>query len=134
MSDSASALRVGMQAAMLAHPPLLAKLGGAHVFEELPRGAQAPFVTFAAIDTRDRSDFGLRAHEHFVTLDVKTNARGRALAEGIVEEIETALDAAPLVLVGHALIDLRLESWTIQRDGAVFGARLRFRAATEPLP
>jgi hypothetical protein len=123
-----------MQAAMLAHAPLTAKLGGAHVFEELPRGAQPPLVTFAAIDTRDRGDFSSRAHEHFVTLEVKTNARGRALAEGIVEEIETALDAAPLVLAGHALIDLRLESWTIQRDGAFFGARLRFRAATEPSP
>ncbi|NJM30147.1 MAG: DUF3168 domain-containing protein [Rhizobiales bacterium] len=69
-----------------------------------------------------------------MTLDVKTNARGRALAEGIVEEIETALDAAPLVLAGHALVDLRLESWVIQRDVNNFGARLRFRAATEPLP
>jgi hypothetical protein len=134
VSGAASALRMGMQAAMLAHAPLLAKLGGAHVFEEVPRGAQPPFVTFSTIDTRDRSDFGLRAHEHFVTLEVRTNSRARGLAEAIVEEIEVALDDAPVVLAGHALIDLRLESWVIQRDGVFFGARLRFRAATEPLP
>jgi hypothetical protein len=122
-----------MRAALLDHAPLIAKLGGAHVFEELPRGASASLVMFGTIETNDRSDFETRAHEHAVTLEVKTNSRARALAEGIVEEMETALDDQPLTLVGHALIDLRLESWTIRRDGEFFGARLRFRAATEPL-
>ena len=72
MSDPAYALQEAMRAQLLAHAPLTALLGGAHVFDEVPRGEKSPHVVFAAIETRDWSVSGQKAHEHFVTLEVKS--------------------------------------------------------------
>ena len=131
--NAAFALQTAMRDALLAHAPLLALLGGGHVFDELPRGSQEPYVIFTAIETRDWSVQGQKAHEHFVGLEVKTRSRSRKLAQNIASEIETALDDAALVLNGHALVNLRLAFWTVARSNDVFGAVVKFRAATEPL-
>ena len=133
MSSSALALQTAMRDALLAHAPLLALLGGGHVFDELPRGTQEPYVAFAGIETRDWSVQDQKAHEHFVTLEVKTKSRSRKLAQEIVNEIETALDDASLTLVGHALVNLRMTFWTVAKSNEFFSAVVKFRAATEPL-
>ena len=131
--SSALALQMAMRDALLAHAPLLTLLGGGHVFDELPRGVQEPYVAFAGIETRDWSVQGQKAHEHFISLEVKTKSRGRALAQDIVGEIETELDNADLTVPGHALINLRLIFWTVAKAHEVFNAVVKFRAATEPL-
>lgn len=135
MSSPALALQEAMRAALLAHAPLRLLLGGAHVHEELPRGARAPFVNFESIETRDWSVADQKAHEHFVALSVRTGSRSRRLAQQILDEIEAVLDNAALNLSGHRLVNLRLTLWSVVRDrqGENFGANLRFRAATEPL-
>jgi len=132
--NAALALQQAMRSALLAHAPLTALLDGAHVFDELPRGAKPPHVEFTAIETRDWSVIGQKAHEHICQLAVTTNERGRALAQAIVQEIETALDGATLTLVNHNLINLRLVFASVSRTRAdmAFSATLRFRAATEP--
>jgi hypothetical protein len=122
-----------MRAALLAHAPLRLLLGGAHVHEEMPRGARPPFVLFEAIETRDWSVADQKAHEHFVALSVKTNSRSRRLAQQVLDEIETVLDGAGLSLAGHRLVNLRLTFWSVTRQGESYGASLRFRAATEPV-
>ncbi len=134
MSDPAYALQEAMRAQLLAHAPLTALLGGAHVFDEAPRGEKSPHVAFAAIETRDWSVNDQKAHEHFVTLEVKSNARSRREAQAIVSEIDTALDNAALTLAGHTLINLRLLFWNVARDKSTdtFNGIMRFRAATEP--
>ena len=131
--NAAFALQTAMRDALLARAPLLALLGGGHVFDEMPRGEQEPYVAFTAIETRDWSVQGQKAHEHFVTLEVKTRSRSRKLAQDIVSEIEAALDDVALVLNGHALVNLRLTFWTVARSNDVFSAVVKFRAATEPL-
>lgn len=131
--SSALALQTAMREALVAHAPLLALLGGGHVFDELPRGAQEPYVAFAGIETRDWSVQGQKGHEHFVTLEVKTRSRSRALAQDIVGEIETALDNADLALPGHALVNLRLTFWTVARANEFFNAVVKFRSATEEM-
>ena len=131
--SSALALQIAMRNALLAHAPLLTLLGGGHVFDELPRGAHEPYVAFAGIETRDWSMQDQKGHEHFISLEVKTRSRGRALAQDIVGEIETALDNADLTLPGHALVNLRLIFWTVAKANEAFGAVVKFRAATEPL-
>jgi hypothetical protein len=133
--NAALALQQAMRAALLADTSLLALLGGAHVFDEMPRGEQAPYVAFTAIETRDWSVMDQKAHEHFVTLDVASNERGRAQAQAICNRIEAVLDNATLVLNGHRLINLRVTFWSVARSKTdkSFGATLRFRAATEPL-
>jgi hypothetical protein len=131
--SAALALQVAMRDALLAHAPLLELLGGGHVFDELPRGAQEPYVAFAGIETRDWSVQGQKAHEHFVSLEVKTKSRSRRLAQDIVGEIETALDNAGLALPDHVLVNLRLIFWTVAKSNDVFGAAVKFRAATEEI-
>ena len=135
MSNPGFLVQEAMRGALLGHAPLIALLQGHHVYEEHPRGVKEPFVSFGLIETRDWSVADQKAHEHFVTLDVRTNQRSRKLAQDIVSEIETALDNGALSLVGHALVNLRLIFWTVARDkaGENFNATLRFRAATEPL-
>ena len=133
MSSPSLALQEAMRAALLAHAPLRLLLGGAHVHEELPRGARPPFVLFETIETRDWSVADQKAHEHFVALSVKTNSRSRRLAQQVLDEIETVLDGAALNLAGHRLVNLRLTFWSVTRQGESYGANLRFRAATEPV-
>ena len=133
MSSSALALQIAMREALLAHAPLLALLGGGHVFDEVPRGSHEPYVAFAAIETRDWSVQDQKAHEHFATLDVKTKSRSRKFAQDIMSEMETALDNAGLTLSGHVLVNLRLTFSTVARSNEFFGAVVKFRAATEPV-
>ena len=92
-------------------------------------------MSFETIETRDWSVADAKAHEHFVTLAVKTNSRSRRLAQDILDEIEQVLDNAALTLTGHLLVNLRLTFWSVVREknSENFGATLRFRAATEPL-
>jgi hypothetical protein len=124
-----------MRTALLARAPLLTLLGGAHVFDELPRGANAPYVFFTGIDTRDWSVADQKAHEHFVGIEIATNSRSRSAAQSIAHEVETALDNATLTLVDHKLVNLKIIFINVARTKAVdnYGAVLRFRAATEPL-
>lgn len=132
MSNPAQALMQAMRGALLAHAPLTLLLGGAHVHEERPRGANAPMVLFDTIETRDWSTADQKAHEHVVGLTVRTPSRSRALAQQILDEIEAVLDGAALTIAGHRLVNLRLVFWSVTRQGESFGASLRFRAATEP--
>ena len=133
MSSPSLALQEAMRAALLAHAPLRVLLGGAHVHEEVPRGAKPPFVLMEAIETRDWSVADQKAHEHFAMLSVRTSSRSRRLAQQILDEIETVLDGAALTLAGHRLVNLRLVFWSVTRQGESYGANVRFRAATEPL-
>jgi Protein of unknown function (DUF3168) len=133
--NAALALHQAMRQALLQHEALTALLGGAHVYDELPRGSAPPYVNFTALETRDWSVCDQKAHEHFVSLDVATNERGRSLAQAICNEIEQRLDNASIALVNHHLVNLRLLFWSVARtkNTDTFGATLRFRAATEPL-
>jgi hypothetical protein len=133
VSNPAQALTEAMRAALLAHAPLSALLGGGHVHEERPRGGREPMVLFETIETRDWSTADQKAHEHFVGLAVRTNSRSRRLAQQILDEIEAVLDGAGLSLDGHRLVNLRIVFWSVVRQGETFGANVRFRAATEPV-
>ncbi len=129
------ALQQAMGQQLLATPALTALLGGAHIYDEVPRGEQPLYVAFNGVETRDWSVMDQKAHEHFVFIEVVTNAKSRTLAQSIGDAIETALDNAALTLTGHRLINLRAVFWSVSRTKSSdnFGATLRFRAATEPL-
>jgi hypothetical protein len=127
-------LQRAMGAALIDDAALTALLGGAHIFDEVPRGEPPLHVTFNGIETRDWSTATDKAHEHFITIDVVTNEKGRALAQSICERIEAILDQAALTIAGHRLINLRMVFSIVSRakPSQNFGASLRFRAATEP--
>jgi hypothetical protein len=127
-------LQQAMGAALIDDAALTALLGGAHIFDEVPRGEPPLYVAFSGIETRDWSTATDKAHEHFITIEVMTNEKGRVLAQSICERIEAVLDQAALPLAGARLINLRLVFWSVSRAKPLqnFGASLRFRAATEP--
>ena len=133
--NAALALQQAMRTALLANSALTTLLGGAHIYDEVPRGEPPLYVVFNAIETRDWSTTNQKAHEHFVTLEIMTNERGRAMAQAICNVLEATLDNAPLVLTDHKLVNLRTTFWNVARNksNANYTATVRFRAATEPL-
>ena len=134
MNQPGLAVQQAMLATLAARTTLTTLLGGAHIYDELPRGATVPNVAFTIIETRDWSVADQKAHETFVALDVNSKSRSRAQVQNIIQEIETALDGAALTLVGHNLVNLRCVfiSATRQKAADYFTATMRFRAATEP--
>ncbi len=128
------ALQQAMKAILSTRPALASLLGGAHIYDELPRGATAPYVLFTVIETRDWSVFDQKAHESFVSLEIMSKSRSRVQAQNIVHEIELALDGVKPVLVDHNLINLRCVFISAARakTSEYFSATMRFRGATEP--
>lgn len=110
MSSPVIALRRAVRAALLADATLVAALGGPHVYDEAPPGA-----------------------EQIVTLTVWSSERGVREALEIADRIVTLLDEAPLAPAGHRLVDLRFMQIATRREqnGRLARADLRFRATTE---
>jgi hypothetical protein len=133
VSSAGQALQEAMRATLIADSNVAAALGGAYVFDEVPRGAPPAYVEFTGLDTRDWSTSGQRGFEHFVSLVVRSNSRGRKQAQEISGAVQAALDGAVLPLLGHRLVNLQLVFWSVVKSGQTYGASLRFRAATEPL-
>jgi hypothetical protein len=132
--SAALPLQQAMRTALVADGGLIRLLGGAHVFDEVPRGAKAPYVTFEQCDSRDWSTATEAGEEHVIQLEVTTAERARGQAQAICDRVEAVLDDAALTLAGHRLVNLRLVFWSVARSRSdpSFGATLRFRAATEP--
>jgi len=133
VSSAGRELLEAMRAALLASDAVKAALGGAYVFDEVPRGAPPAYVEFTGLETRDWSTFGDGGLEHFVGLAVRSNSRSRKQAQEISAAVEQVLDGAALTLVRHRLVNLHMVFWSVVKSGQNFGASLRFRAATEPL-
>lgn len=127
---AALALQAALVARLAGYAPLSLLLGGPKVFDDVPRGTAAPYVT-AAIETRDWSSQTSTGHEHGVTLSAWSRGRGRKQALDIMAEIEAALAGPALVLPGHALVDLRTLSMTAQRSGDFYRGLMRLRGVTE---
>ena len=129
------ALRKAIRAQLLADAMLVAKLGGANVFDEAPREAIPPYVAFGDATARDWSSSTDRGTEQFAILNVWSLQRGVREALDIADRIAAVLDDAALTLDSHHLVNLRLVSQETKREAAGRFARasLRFRAVTEAL-
>lgn len=132
MKGPGLALAEAMRARLVGDAALTALLGGAYVFDEVPRGAPPSYLEFTFLETRDWSTAEAMAHEHFVGLSFRSNSRSRKLAEEVSGAVQLALEGVPPVLDGHRLVNLRLVFWSVVKAGALFGASMRYRAATEP--
>ncbi len=134
MTSPAWELQKAIYAELVEDAPLLALLGGARVYDEVPRGAAFPYVTFGPSTTRDWSTGTDAGSEHAVTLRVWTKAGGEKCVHLLLEAIRIALhDTAP-TLSGHRLVSLRHELSDAARasDGETYAGVARFRAVTEP--
>jgi hypothetical protein len=136
MSSPAWELQRAVYGALVADAPLVALLGGARIYDEVPRGPAFPYVTFGPSTTRDWSTGTESGTEHLFTLRVWSKAGGEKEVHLVLEAIRAALHEAPLTLDGHRLVHLRHETSDAMRgaDGETYQGVARFRAVTEPQP
>jgi hypothetical protein len=134
MSTAAVALRAAIHDALVADSALATLLGGAKVYDEVPRQAAFPYVTLGECIITDWSTGTEPGLEHQLTLHAWSRHGGHSEAHEIAGALLAALDDAPLSLAGHHLVNLRFALADIRReaDGRTYHALVRFRAVTEP--
>lgn len=134
MASAAFELQTAIYAALLADAGVTAALGGAFVYDAVPRAAAYPYVTFGQTAANDWSTGTEDGEEHTVTLHVWSRAAGRRETQSIIAAVRTGLDNADLALPGHHLVNLQHEFSEARRDveGEAYRGLVRFRAVTEP--
>lgn len=128
------ALRRAIRDRLLADAPLVAKLGGARVYDEAPRDAPAPYVVFAQSEARDWSTMTETGAEHLVTLEVWSEKTGAREALDIAGRVADLLHEGPLPMMGGATcVHARIASLETSRQGAnrFVRARMKLRALVE---
>ncbi|MBV6488045.1 MAG: DUF3168 domain-containing protein [Pseudorhodoplanes sp.] len=134
MSSAAASLRTAIHGALSADGALVALLGGAKIYDEVPRAADFPYVALGEARVNDYSAGDEPGEEHLMTLHAYSQQGGHREAHVIAGALLQALDDAPLSLDGHQLVNLRFSIADIRReaDGRTYHALVRFRAVTEP--
>jgi hypothetical protein len=129
------ALRKAILSRLLADSALVARLGGARVHDEAPRGATQPYVVFAQSRSRDWSTMTEAGREHSLSLDVWSARTGAREALEIAALVAAALDDQSLPLDGHVLVNLQVREIDTARENSnrFVRARLRLRAITETI-
>lgn len=134
MTSAAWALQKSVFVTISASPGVTGLLGGARIYDDVPRGADYPYLTFGQSSVRDWSTDGDVGCEHIFTLHVWSQAEGRAQAHEIMGALKAALHDQALTLDGHRLVNLRHEFSEARRepDGETYHGVVRYRAVTEP--
>lgn len=136
MSGSASwSLQQGIYQALAGNPEVTGLLGGANIYDDVPQSASFPYLTFGQTTERDWSTGTEDGSEHTVTLHVWSRAGGKKETYEIIETIRDALNAAPVTVADHALVNLHHEFSEARHDedGETYHGIVRYRAITEPL-
>jgi hypothetical protein len=134
MSSPAWELQKAIYEALTADAALVVLLGAARIYDEVPRDAAFPYVTFGPATTRDWSTGTEAGSEHVIVLRAWSKSGGEKDVHLILEAVRKALHDAPLTLDGHHLVSLRHELSDSMRDpdGETYHGAARFRAVTEP--
>jgi hypothetical protein len=122
-------------AALSGNAPLVALLGGAKVYDDVPRSAALPYITFGQSTLRDWSTGTDAGFEHLITLHVWSSVNGDREAHQIISAIRDCLHDVALPVASHRLINLRFEFSDLVRDpdGETSHGIVRYRAVTEPV-
>ncbi|MBU2582779.1 MAG: DUF3168 domain-containing protein [Alphaproteobacteria bacterium] len=135
MTSAQWALQKAVFATLSGAAPLTALIGSGRIYDDVPRDADFPYVTFGQSQVRDWSTGGEPGHEHIFTLHIWSRENGRREVEEAMGLMEDALHDASLALDGHQLVNLRHEFSESRReiDGETYRGILRYRAVTEPV-
>jgi len=135
MTQAAWSLQKAIYQALISHQPLIDLIGAGQVYDDVPRDADFPYVTFGPTASRDWSTGSDDGDEHVVTLNAWSRVGGRRGVLAIAETVRAALDEVPLSVDGHRLINLRHEAIDARRgeDGETYQGSIRLRAVTEPV-
>ena len=134
-TPASAALRAAVHDALAASPALVSVLGGPKIYDEPPRAVEFPYVTMGEARIADFSTGSEPGEEHQLTLHAWSRQGGHREAHVIAGALLQALDAAPLTLAGHHLVNFRFSVADLRReaDGRTYHALVRFRAVTEPV-
>jgi hypothetical protein len=135
MPSASWALQRAVFTALATDSALVALLGAARIYDDVPQRAELPYVTFGQATTRDWSTGDTAGEEHQLTLHVWSRADGRRETHEVAAAVRAVLHDAALPLDGHRLVQLRHELTEARRegDGETYRGLVRFRAVTEPL-
>ncbi len=131
----ALALQQAVFALLSADAGLAAQLGGARVYDHVPRATDAPYVHLGEMTMRDFSTASETSAEIRFSIVAWSREPGRAQALAVAQTVIALLHDQPLALDGHLLINLRHTATETTRGDATGGRRAlaRFRAVTEPI-
>ena len=134
-TSSVTALRKAIHARLATAAALISTLGGTKIFDEAPRNAEPPYLTFADTQVRDWSTSLSRGAEHVFVISVWSAERGTRQAIEIGNSVIDLLDDALLDLDGYRLVNLRFVQFETKREanGRFARVNLRFRATTEEM-
>lgn len=136
MSSAVWDLQRAVHATLAADTVVLNLLGGARVYDDVPRGAAFPYVSLAAFTARDWATGTEPGTEIAFTVHAWSRGAGHKGPHLIAEAVRNALHDQELVLIDHRLVNLRHESSDTrrERDGDTYRVIARFRAVLEPTP
>lgn len=135
MASAGWALQKAIHQTLAADAGLTGLIGGPRVFDDAPRDAAFPYVTFGQSTLQDFSTGTEESDEHLVTLHVWSRMAGRKQTHEIMGALRSALGSASLALEGHRVVNLRYEFGEARRDpdGETYHGIVRYRAVTEPV-
>lgn len=136
MMDAVIAVRRAIQARLVADTALVALLGGPRIHDEPPRAATGPYVVYGDVEARDWSSSTELGCEQTIELIVwAPRSAETSVALTIAGRIGLVLHDAPLVLVGHRLVQIRQTGLDVRRDAKTGLSRavVRLRCVTDQL-
>lgn len=110
-------------------------LGGAKIYDHVPKRTKPPYITIGMTQERDWSTSTEEGREHLITIHSWTENRGRKIAKDIIIALQNAMSSAQLNMPTQKLVNLVFEFNEIRRDpdGDTIHGISRYRIKTEPL-
>lgn len=115
---------------------LVALLGGARIYDDVPPGAVFPYVVIGENLNRDWSTGSDAGDEHSLTIHTWSREAGRKQSLDLIAAIRGALDTGILTLSQNRVVNLGFEFAQTRLDGdaETIHAVIRYRVVTEPTP
>ncbi|PRX10474.1 UNVERIFIED_ORG: uncharacterized protein DUF3168 [Martelella mediterranea] len=134
MSSAENALLGAIHRTLNSDAALSALIGADAIFDRLLSRPRLPAIVFGECETRDYSTSTESGSEHFLTIEIWSEAHGRKTLQTIEARVKALLHDSDLSLSGFALINLLHRSTRVRRvtRTGYFLAEMRFRAVTEP--
>lgn len=130
--SAANALLQAIFARLMGDAALVTLNPGGIVDRLLPN-AVLPCIVIGDLESRDYSTATEKAEEHFLSLQIWSDANGRKGTGEIAARVKNLLDDVALPIAGVSLVNLQLLSSRSRREAKTrnFVVEMRFRAVTE---
>ncbi len=135
MTLGAGALQKALFEVLKNDAGLAQSLGGAKIYDHVPPKTPFPYVTLGETSSRDWSTASEKGTEHFLNIQIWAKENGRRRVLDIAAKIVALLDAWPIVLDGHHLVNLTLSEIVARNTDGLgnYLGTMRYRAVTEPI-